>query len=155
MKFKSQNMKNFFLIIAITFSLNVFAQDSFYTNLISKIKSKYPEINTTNKLIAINFWQAKDISSRECNKQFDKVFTVYEFSKLKGGSKGIICFNVCIDESLAEISSQKDGIKKLMPLTISANDGLKNIVFNTNGEEVYKNLESNIIFESIHQLITR
>ncbi|MCA0429770.1 MAG: hypothetical protein LCH32_04650 [Bacteroidetes bacterium] len=148
-------MKNFFLTIAIIISSNVFAQDSFYTNLISKIKSTYPEINTTNKLISVNFWQAKDISSRDCNKQFDKVYSTYEFAKLKGGNKGIICFNVCIDENLAEISNQKDGIKKLIPISISPNNGLKNIVFNSNGEELYKNIESNKVFESIHQLITR
>ncbi len=149
------NFKNLLFILLIATSIKLNGQNNIYLDIKNKIAETYPDINLNNKLIAINFWESKNLESRECNKQFDKVYSVYEFAKLNGGSKGIICFTVCIDENLAEISNQKDGIKKLLALAVSSKDGLKNVVFNTNGEEVYKNIESKNIFENIHQLITR
>ena len=137
------------------------AQVSLYQNAKKLLSETHPEISTENRLIAINVWSETNTESREANKGFEKTYSVYERARLKGGSKGIIVIAVNKDEltPTAVITFTKDGISKLISVKLSDLEGIDanttNVVFDSNGNEVYKNLSAPNIYSSINHLITR
>ena len=152
------------ILIAASFaSLSFFgmAQINFYQKVKNLINITHPEINTENRLIAFNVWSVDDSESREANQSFEKAYSVYEYARLKGGSKGIIVvsFNKDNLSSSAVISYNKDGIFKIIPFKVTdlegLNEGTSNLVFDSGGNEIYKNLSAQNIFSSIQHLITR
>jgi len=144
-----------FLLSTIATFLN--AQSDVYLKLKNAIKENHPEINLENKLIAVNVWSANNPESREVNKQLNRVYTIYEFAKLKGGLKGLVCVTINKDGDAASIILNKDGATKLIQLNTfeisSASNS--NFIFDDKGNEVYKNISSDKIFESVNKLITR
>ena len=145
-----------FLFVALSVILN--AQSDLFSKVKKSLKETHPEVNFDNHLIAVNVWSANDAASREANKQFNKVYGIYEFAKLKGGLKGLICVTINKDGESASIILNKDGATKLIQLSnidVSALNSNTNSVFDENGVEVYKNISSDKIFESINKLITR
>lgn len=133
------------------------AQSDVFLKVKKAIKENYPEINLENKLIAVNVWSASDQGSREANKQFNRVYYIYEFAKLKGGLKGLFCVTINKEGDATTIILNKDGATKLLSLnkvdiSLPSNS---NFVFDDQGKEVYKNISSDKIFESINKLITR
>lgn len=154
--------KNIFtgFIILNTFLLS--AQSNLNFEVKNLIYSQYPNINTENTLIAINFWSVTDSKSRDLNKAFEKVANTYQFAHLKGGLKGIVVLLINNENlsSTANITLSKDGIKK--SINIKSSD-LKqdiselplNIIFDSEGKIIYKNLNASDVFEKINQLITR
>ena len=151
-------MKKIITLLFLAFMLKSNSQVDLYTKIKSQFKSQYPEINLENKLIAISFWTSSDLSSRDTNKQFNKVYTTYEFAKLKGGLKGIVCISINKTAENASIILTKDGVSKLIQISnIDLNDigTLANVVYDALGNEVYKNIAPEKIFESINKLITR
>lgn len=151
-------MKKMITLLFLTFMLKANSQSDLYTKIKNQLKSEHSEINLENKLIAVSFWSAKDLTSRDANKQFNKVYTTYEFAKLKGGLKGIICITINKTSENATIGLAKDGVNKLIPINnVDLNDvgTLTNIVYDTQGNEVYKNIAPEKIFESFNKLITR
>ena len=156
------SMKFIFTVVSfaiLTFSGN--AQSSSYLNIKKIITETHPEINTENKLIAFNVWSISNQESREANKQFEKVYSVYESALLTGGSKGVIVISINTDNlsSNALIVYTKDGLSKLLPFKWSDFENLdsttSNAVFDSSGKEVYKNLSTQSVFNSFHQLVTR
>jgi len=137
------------------------AQTSLYQNVKKLISEIHPEISTENKLIAFNVWSIEDPDSREANKSFEKAYTVYEHARLKGGSKGIIVIAVNKNNLTSEavITFAKDGIIRMIPVKWTElegiGQGLNNCVFDSSGNEVYKNLSAQNVFSSINHLITR
>lgn len=156
-------MKKLALIMfAIVFASSVNAQSDLYFKIGTFLQKAYPEIITSNKLIAINIWNVDNLESRESNKSFEKAYKIYEYAKLKGGSRGFISILINKDNlsNIASIAILKDGIKKSLSLKIDELEALKNadflnIVFDSDGKVVYKNLPSSKVFESVNQLITR
>lgn len=144
-----------FLFVAFSIFLN--AQSDLFLKVKKAIQEEHPEISTDNRLIAINVWSANDQTSREANKQFNNVYKIYEFAKLKGGLKGIVCVAINKDGESASIILTKDGATKLIQLNKADLSGLSNgnAVFDDKGVEVYKNISSDKVFESINKLITR
>ncbi|MBA3682589.1 MAG: hypothetical protein H0W73_15730 [Bacteroidetes bacterium] len=144
-----------FLLVALSVFLN--AQSGLFSKVKKAIELEHPEIITENKLIAINIWSADDAASREANKQFNNVYKIYEFAKLKGGLKGIVCVAINKDGESASIILTKDGATKLIQLHNIDLSGVSNSnsVFDDKGVEVYKNITSDKVFESINNLITR
>lgn len=155
-------MKKIFLTLSLS-ALGLFAnaQSNLYQNIKKIITESDPGINMENRLIAFNVWSINDAESREANKAFEKAYTVYEYALLKGGRKGIIVIAVNKENlsSEAVIMLTKDGIKKMIPVKLSDLEGLEssnsNSVFDSNGNEIYKNLSALVIFSSINHLITR
>jgi hypothetical protein len=151
----------------LTLSLSLFglcfsAQTELYQKIKKVIIETHPEIITDNRLIALNVWNVSDLDSREANKNFDKAYKVYEYAKLKGGVKGMIAVAVNTDNlsNVATIAFTKDSVTKLISLkaedlNASEIQGIKNIVFDSSGEIVYKDLPPKKISEMINQLITR
>ncbi len=143
------------LFVALSVFLN--AQSDLFSKVKKAIQEEHPEISIENRLIAINVWSANDQASREANKQFNKVYNIYEFAKLKGGLKGLICVAINKDGESASIILSKDGATKLIQLNKIDLTNLANgnTVYDVNGVEVYKNIASDKVFESINKLITR
>jgi hypothetical protein len=151
--------------VALLFLTSLFfggySQTSVYQNLKTLLQETHPEINTTDKLIAYNIWSVNDAESREANKGFEKAYKVYESALLKGGKKGIIMvsFNKENLTSDAVITYTKDGIVKVIPYKISettlSEAPISNAVYDSTGNEVYKNLSADKIYTAIKHLITR
>ncbi len=154
--------KNIFVGFIIVYTSLLSAQSNLNFEVKNLIYSQYPNINTENTLIAINFWSVTDSKSRDLNKAFEKVANTYQFAHLKGGLKGIVVLLINNENlsSTANITLSKDGIKK--SINIKSSD-LKqdiselplNIIFDSEGKIIYKNLNASDVFEKINQLITR
>lgn len=145
-------------MLFLTFIVKVNAQTDLYLKIKSQLKNEHPEINLENKLIAVSFWSPDNSESREANKDFNKAYKMYEFAKLKGGFKGIVCLAVNKTGENASIILNKDGVNKVITLNgIDAKNysTVTNVVFDSQGTEVFKNISHEQIFESIHNLITR
>ena len=137
------------------------AQTNLYQNIKKLLTETHPEIITENRLIAFNTWSLDNAESRECNKSFEKTYGVYEHAHLKGGSKGIIvvAFNKDNLSSDAVITFTKDGITKIISYKFvdleSLDSNIQNAVFDSNGNEIYRNLSAQNVYNSINHLITR
>ena len=82
-------MKKTLLILTLFLFCNLGnSQTDTFQKIKDLLQQYHPELNTENKLIAFTMWSSEDKESREILKRFDKVYTYYEFAKLKGGSKG-------------------------------------------------------------------
>ena len=155
-------MKRLTLIIAILSLCGpLLSQDALYLRVKNALAEKYPATDLTDKILIVNVW-THEPESRECNKRADEVAAIYRVAKLRGGLKGLVGVTIQRDgsESSAAITLQNDGIKNLMPLdaAVLASDvktAPRNIVFDSNGKELYRDLPSSGIFNSILQLITR
>jgi len=153
--------KNMFAVSFLFCALFTNAQNALYQDVITLITRSHPEISTDNKLIAINVWSIDNSESREANKSFEKAYKVYEHALLKGGNKGIVVVSLNKENlsEMAVISYQKDGVAKVHSFKISELEAIdqvtSNVVFDSNGNEVSKNLSSQAIFTSIQHLITR
>jgi hypothetical protein len=155
-------MKKLLLIFSfVSFYFLNSAQTTLYQNLKALIAEKRPDISTENRLIAFNVWSIDNPESREANKAFEKVYGVYENARLKGGSKGIIVIAVNKDNLSAEavVTIAKDDVVKTISVKLSEIAGIDpdtaNSIFDSNGNEVYKNLNSQAVNSSIAHLITR
>jgi len=146
-----------FIFLFIAFNTFLNAQSDIFLKLKKAIAENHPEISLENKLIAVNIWSANNQESREANKQFNKTYKIYEFAKLKGGLKGLVCVTINKDGETASIILNNDGVTKLIQinaLDITSNTS-SNVLFDDQGKEIYKNIPSGKIFESINKLITR
>ncbi|MBA2611772.1 MAG: hypothetical protein H0U95_07375 [Bacteroidetes bacterium] len=143
-----------FLFVASTTFIN--AQSDLYIKVKKALREDHPEISLDKHLIAVNIWSANNQESREANKQFNKNYSIYEFAKLKGGLKGLICVSINKEGESATFILNKDGATKLIQLnSVEVTNTPSNFVFDDQGQEVYKNIPSEKIFESINKLITR
>ncbi len=155
-------MKRVSLLIAVLCICGpLFSQDALYVRVKNALTAKYPETDLTDKILIINVW-SHEPESRECNKKADQVAGIYKVARLRGGLKGLIGVTVHRDgpESATAITLQNDGIKNLLPLdaTVLGDDVQqvpRNVVYDSNGNELHRDLPSSDIFNSILQLITR
>jgi len=157
-------MKTAFVLLSLLFIGNpIKAQDAnIYENVKSLLISQHPELDFKDKLLAIQFWSQGNQASRDCNIQFEKVYTTYYMAKLRGGTKGVITVLIDTEDTStsAQISFGKDGIKNCLSLKLSELNSTNfsdpsNFVFDSNGKLIYSNLKSDSIFPSFQALITR
>jgi hypothetical protein len=152
-------MKKAILMILTFTAVNVYSQSPLYSQVKEKLQKEHPELKFENKLLVINIWSPSSAESRQKNAELNKAYTTYEFAKLKGGSKGMIgvMINLGSDQSLQEINLGKDKISKAINLQDIEGivvDGMTNVIFDSKGNEVKKNVTGNI-FTEINNLITR
>lgn len=143
--------------IMLVFGVNCFSQIDLFKKIKDELILSQPNLKVEDKVIAVNFWTSSSIESRNSNKEFERVSKTFENALLKGGSKGIVCVCVNVKNENAEIILKKDDITKLISIKLDdiKTSNLKNIVFDSNGNATYKNLNSDKIFSSVQQLITR
>jgi hypothetical protein len=156
-------MKRLMMTLSVLFvSFCLQAQTDLYLKIKKILQQTHPALITDSKLIAINIWSANNDNSRDANKSFEKAYNVYQVAKLKGGLRGLVVVTLNLDNlsSDAVITLGKDNITKSISLKAEAVKelevyGIENIVFDSNGTRVYKNLSPLQIFSSIQSLITR
>lgn len=159
----TKNIKTAFLLLAFVFAgFFTYSQNPAYNQLVSIIADKAPNTDISNKVIAFVSWSASDMQSREVNKEFDRVGTIYQVAKLKNGNKGTVVISCNIDNGSVEaIAENKDGISFSLKINKSefsflSNVGSnKNIVYDNTGTKVFENLGKEQIFTSYNSLITR
>lgn len=146
------------------------AQQPNYTAIQQLVLAANPEIDFSNKLLAVCVWQSDNKQSREQNKEFVKTYETYRQARLKGGLKGVVFVSISSDDNKTtfDIATQKDAITSSVTLcdfnAYSTNGILKklnfdttltNVVFDNKGNLIYKNLSTENIFKSFNYLITR
>ncbi|MCU0360329.1 MAG: hypothetical protein MUF75_06350 [Bacteroidia bacterium] len=157
-------MKHAFFFTALLFcSFSQKAQSSeVFQHLKNVLITQHPELDVSNKLIALNLWSVSDKNSRESNKAFEKVCSTYAYAKLEGGRNGVLVILINkdnLDES-AVIAMGKDGLQCSYKFNWSdVNTRLqwpeKNYVFKATGETLYADLSPETIFSSFQSLISR
>lgn len=151
----------FIMLVAVS----VQAQGDLYNKLSTFISNQTKE-STSDRLIAINVWSVNDNNSRKLNAEFEEVYKTFEYAKLKGGVHGIIVMDINFENDVvnADITLQKDGIKKLIKVSADNTEIVNhlkgkpagyNVVFDCKGNLIYENLNPGTVFNSIQKLITR
>lgn len=138
------------------------AQNPTYNQLVSIINSKQPGLIVANKLIAFQVWSTADVKSRDANKEFDRMYTIYENVKFKDAHKGTIVISCNIDDvTTGNITATKDGIQKVILINKSEFNFLNNLTSGSNlmydntTSKVYENIPADKIWNSYTQLIIR
>lgn len=158
-------MKGLYISIFVLGSLLAQAQTNLYNKLNAFVNSHTKE-SLSGRLVAINLWSANDKTSRDLNVEFEKAYQTYCNAKLKGGNKGIIVLNICLDSDPvnADIVLKKDAVNKAIKVPADNSEIVNelngkqagyNVVFDENGKVIFENLAAADVFNSIHQLITR
>jgi hypothetical protein len=163
-------IKNIYLAVILLISGSLFSQNSDYSKIASKIQSEFPEINLTNKILIISVWSSSDVSSRDMNKEFLRTYKMYQYARLSGGLKGVVFISISSDTDKLnyEIALKKDlgdypysicDLKALETTSIlsyiNIDNSLKNLVFNSNGELITKDISTDNIFITFNKLTTR
>jgi len=150
-------MKRITLLLLLFLANHYFGQNSF-EKIKNELMKNHPEVLLDNKIIIVNYWSVNDQSNKEANLELNKTVTVFEHAKLKGGKKGVIGVIVCSDSNKTgvEVSLNKGNLLKPYLLGGDFSESVnKNIVYDAEGNIVYKNLSASELFDSIQQLITR
>lgn len=149
-------MKKTAIILFLFLAGKIFSQENIYQQLINQAKLSHPELKFENRLLVVNVWSVADLNSRETNIQLDKAYTAYEYAKLKGGLKGMIALIICKDAegNSQTIALNKDKITKSISIQLNTELDFNNMIFNSNGEVVQKNVSGDL-FAEINKLITR
>jgi hypothetical protein len=163
-------MKQLVLISFLLLSLILRSQTFDYPAIRQVIEETYPEVDFSNKLLAISVWNSTDKTSRDLNTEFHRTHMVYKDAKLSGGLKGIVFISISndSDEMNFKIAEKKDALNfpytlcdfqsyglrsKLSQMKLDKN--ISNVVFDSNGNLIYTNLQTTAIFKSFNTLITR
>lgn len=163
-------MKKLVLLPLLFLSFVMHSQMIDYTAIRKVISETYPEIDFSNKLLAISVWNSTDKTSRDMNAELHKTYTVYKDAKLSGGLKGVVLISISSDtaEMNFKIAEKKDALH--FPFTLcdfksynlnsklsqmKLNKNMTNVVFDSNGNLIYTNLQTEAIFKSFNTLITR
>lgn len=163
-------MKKLVLLPLLFLSFVMHSQTIDYTAIRKVISETYPEIDFSNKLLAISVWNSTDKTSRDMNAELHKTYTVYKDAKLSGGLKGVVLISISSDtaEMNFKIAEKKDALH--FPFTLcdfksynlnsklsqmKLNKNMTNVVFDSNGNLIYTNLQTEAIFKSFNTLITR
>lgn len=163
-------MKKLILIPFLLLSFVIHSQTFDYTAIRKVISETYPEIDFSNKLLAISIWNSTDKTSREMNTEFHRAYTVYKDAKLSGGLKGVVFISISndTDEMNFKIAEKKDAFS--FPFTLcdfqsynlnskiskmKLDKSITNVVFDSDGKLIYTNLQTEAIFKSFNALITR
>lgn len=154
--------RHLFLLCLLCLGLGAGAQNPIFLKIKEILIAEHPEIALNDKLIAFNSWSLEDVEGRERNKSFDNVYDIYEWAKLKGGKKGLVVVSIHQDGSTPTASTTlyHDGIRKLILISgQSLKEVLRgapsNMVFDSEGNEVYRNLQTDEVRGSVNKLITR
>jgi hypothetical protein len=146
------------------------SQNINYSSIQKEIKSTFPEIDFSNKLLVVSIWNSSDITSREMNKEINRTYELYKGAKFKDGLKGIVYISISSDtnEMQYSICMKKDSntyqyvicdfksfLQNSKLFNMELSPFIKNLTFNTNGILIYQNLPSDQIFKSFNALLTR
>ena len=151
-----------FFTLLLTSTSSVFSQSNTFSQLKNKIHEKYPDLSLEDHIIAVNYWTVDDEQSRKNSVAFEKTVKVYHGAILKGGREGMIVISINGDNLNPEatIVLNKENIKLSFPFTAEETANIIpgkwcNVVYDSRGIELYRNLQDTQVFPSILNLVTR
>jgi len=152
-------MKKNLLLLLIFVAGYLGAQQDIYKTVSEALKKNTPKVVLENKILVINFSSNPTEINKVVAADLEKTANVFQAAKLKDGRKGVICVSI-VPNALVEIMLDKEGYKKTMKLLASDLgdinvSNIENIIFNANGDVLYKNIEETKIYTSVQKLITR
>lgn len=167
-------MKRIYLLIlasmlSVFYSFNKAPMNDDYSNLTSIIKNKNAQFLLEDKLLLVTFWSSNNAESREMNKEALRVYKIYKYAKLKGGVKGVSLFTVSSDSDKKnwEIALNRDnlndetnhveqkGLNSDLFKALKVNQVPFNILYDSNGNELARNITSEGMFKYFNSLVTR
>lgn len=153
------NFRKLLIMVCLLITGYNHAQEEMYSKLVEQLQKSQPDLVLNDKVLVVNFTNKNGMVDKAVTKELERIASVYEHAKLKGGKKGLICIEV-INNVQAEIQMNKDGFVKtqkvmLSDLNLSASISYNNVMFNSEGEVVYENIKTDSIFGSVNKLITR
>ncbi len=149
-------MKKIAVILFILLGLRAFSQQGIYQQVMSKLSEQTGvTVQTNQKILALCAYNGND----ELVKEIEKTFTVYEHSKLKGGSKGFLAVMV-VENAEQKIKLEKLGYKKTIKLLRSDlenfnSEKFDNLFFDSSGSLIMRDKKESEFFKSVQGLITR
>ena len=157
------------LFVGLLCSFNTRLVNDDYVNLTNVIKSKNSDFVFENKLLLVTSWSSSNAESREMNKEALRVYSIYKYAKLKGGAKGVSLFTVSADKSKTnwEIAVNRDelsaetnycdlkGLDSDLLKKLNVTNLPYNILYDSNGNEVARNITTSNMFKYFNSLITR
>jgi hypothetical protein len=153
------NFKKLLIMVSILIVGYNQAQEEMYSKLVEQLQKSHPDLVLNEKLLVVNFTNKSGVSDRAVTNELERIATVYEHAKLKGGKKGVVCVEL-VNTIQAEIQMNKDGFVKTKK--VIASDAIlgnetdyTNVVFTSTGEVVYTNIKTDKLFGSVNKLITR
>jgi hypothetical protein len=121
------------------------------------LNTRFPLMNLENKLVFVaSETDDKHYSINDLT-ELNKTASVYEFAKLKGGSKGILCV-LLIKDTAREIELNKNGFSNIIKIKVDESKDLtldKPLFINADGSEREHTSFEVKIFKTVNALITR
>ncbi|MBS1638385.1 MAG: hypothetical protein JST26_20895 [Bacteroidetes bacterium] len=162
-------MKKLSFVILLFLGIQLTGQNNATFNELTKIiHDKFPELNISNKLISVCIWSSDNQTSRETNKEYQRLYNMYQNAILKDGRRGMVFISISSDknETFFNIAVQKDGITKTIAITDlkGAEAGMikalgmqspGNAIYSSKGELFFKDLNKSNLQASVVSLLTR
>lgn len=150
-------MKKVIIVLLTVWSYSLSGQSVQVSEIKNAITSKFNTVTLENKIVFIASELNGKMFEQEDLKELEKTASVYEFAKLKGGVKGIVCVLI-VKDAAREIELNKLGIQKVYKLQEkdATKLNLENPVFINAQDEIQNHNSSSIkIFGTVNRLITR
>lgn len=94
----SMDMKKVLILSVLNIAFSGYiAQNNQRDEIIGLIEKNNLSREYEDKMILISCWSVKNLASREKNKEAQRVYKIYEQSKLVGGSNGVYFVSLCTD----------------------------------------------------------
>jgi len=150
-------MRKIIIIILTVWSYSLSGQSVQVSEIKNAITSKFNTVTLENKIVFIASELNGKMFEQEDLKELEKTASVYEFAKLKGGVKGIVCVLI-VKDAAREIELNKLGINKVYKLQAmdATKINLENPVFINYEDEIQNHTSGSVkIFNTVNRLITR
>lgn len=164
---KKLNLTLFLFLVFVLCQNSSFAQKLSPGDLLYKVNQTVLGVNTENKILFINVWKSSDFESRQNTKEFNKIAKIYEYGKLKYGSKGVCFINISLDDNLTDwqIALKKDSVNTIHNLENTSgkyneiinyfDNKTGSVLISSNGELLKTNLTKENCFDTFKTYITR
>jgi hypothetical protein len=150
-------MRKITSLVLLLFAGYIGAQTERVGKIKEMLQGQFPALVLEDKLLFVaSEVNGKTYSIDELS-ELNRTAGVYEFAKLKGGSKGLICVLIVKDSS-REIELNKNGISKVLKLKIPQGNPIeleKPVFVQADGSEKIQALDEVKIFKTVNALITR
>lgn len=143
------------IILLFTFAAGLRAQTPVYDELVRAILNKKPSMNLQGKLIAfVSCDTDTGLYAGGCA-EFTRMQSLYGGAMLRGGKTGLVVVLLTAAEPAAESASVGPIALTAAQCPRTKNSGKINAVYDQEGQLVYSNLTTKLVFASFRNLITR
>jgi hypothetical protein len=163
----------FFMFILLLRSVETAAQESKISDfgkITMHLQKNFPNVDFTDKLILVSFWNSENAESRMDNRELFHSWNIYKAALLKNGKKGVVFYTISTDKNKLqwELACKKDNLDKVINFCdfngtdseIVKELNLKtiphNVLYDSNGKVVAMDMKTQDgVFNTFLQQITR